>query len=205
MHYKDTTNSVKAIIFDVDGVIIRSMDSAGRFLWSQNIERDLGITGVSLKNIFSSGWEDVIKGKVDTRKFFENGLLEQGNNKTSVDEFISYWLSQDSNLDTPVLDIVQRLERPAYLGTNQDSYRSKHLNGLVGYLFDGMFTSWEIGAAKPESAFFEHIENALKLSPKELMLIDDRAENIESAASREWTVHHFTGDINALKQALDVQ
>ena len=54
-------------------------------------------------------------------------------------------------------------------------------NGLDN-LFDHLYISSELGVAKPSPAFFEHIISDLKISPSEMVMVDDLEPNINAAA-----------------------
>ena len=190
---------VKAIIFDVDGVIFNSTDSAGNFLWSANIERDLGIKIADLRKIFSSAWLNVIKGEIDTKVHFEKTLLPYG---VSAEKFIDYWLKNDDHINQNVLNIIQEIRQPVYLGTNQETYRAAHLQSMIGDYFKKIFSSCEIGAVKPEEAFYAHIERELELPSSNLLFIDDTEANISAAQNRGWNTYHFKGDLNELRRVL---
>ena len=69
------------------------------------------------------------------------------------------------------LDLVRALRRGGYgvhLGTNQESYRAAHMREVLGYdgLFDVSCYSCELGAAKPDLAFFTEAAGASGRSPR---------------------------------------
>lgn len=192
---------IEAIIFDVDGVVFKSIDAHGKYFWSQNIKKDLGIRGEHLKKIFSKQWEDVTKGEIDTkehlRQIFKDNTFENLN--LTVDGYINYWLAHDNYVDSEMVSFAQSLKIPAYLGTNQDPYRTNHIKNLVGSSFKGVFSSYQIGCLKPEPGFYQHIEKTLHLRPDQLLLIDDTQANIEGANARGWNVYFYEDDLEGLK------
>jgi putative hydrolase of the HAD superfamily len=50
-------------------------------------------------------------------------------------------------------------------------------------LFDAQFYSCEMGLAKPDPAYFQHVLDALGLRREEALFLDDTAANVESAAA----------------------
>lgn len=55
----------KAIMVDVDGVLIAHPDERG---WSANLERDLGIPVPALQRVFfEQHWDDVVHGRAALR------------------------------------------------------------------------------------------------------------------------------------------
>ena len=57
--------------------------------------------------------------------------------------------------------------------------------------FDRTYISGQMRMAKPDLAIYAAVEADCGLPPEALFFTDDRAENIEAAASRGWKVHLF--------------
>lgn len=134
---------IKAIIFDVDGVVINSVDSHGKYLWSKTIKNDLGITSEHFSKIFAPIWKDITKGKHGTKDHLSNIFSNYPELNISADQFISYWLKNDSNISHDIISLIKNIKIPVYLGTNQDSYRTDHIRKLVGIHFHKIFSSCE--------------------------------------------------------------
>lgn len=75
--------NIKAIIFDVDGVVFKTHDERGNYLWSRTVKKDLGLTSEHFSRIFSEKWTDIITGKIDLRRhldvLFKEKLFEDLN------------------------------------------------------------------------------------------------------------------------------
>ena len=53
---------IRALMLDIDGVVIRPRD--GRH-WSSNLENDLGLSPIALQNhFFDPHWEQVVTGRL---------------------------------------------------------------------------------------------------------------------------------------------
>lgn len=61
---------IKAIIFDVDGVLFKTYDENGDFLWIRSTKEDLGLSLDHLSIIFSEKWGDITKGKLGINSVF---------------------------------------------------------------------------------------------------------------------------------------
>jgi len=196
---------IKAIIFDVDGVILNSKNANGRYLWSSNISQDLGMKSEHFRILHSLEWNHVTRGHKDTiahlEEIFKHPTFVPL--RLTPEKYIEYWLKRDNFVNHEVLAIAQKMVLPKYIGTNQDKFRTAHIKQLVGTHFDGCFASYEIGFIKPEQGFYAHIERHLDLAPEELLLIDDTKANVTAAQQRGWQGYHFIGDVNLL--ALFVQ
>lgn len=197
-------NKIKAIIFDVDGVIFKTHDASGNYLWSQNVKEDLGLTSKHFSLIFSEKWESIIRGKIDLSDhlvgIFEKELFK--NIAITPKQYVQYWLSHDHHINEEILHLVKGLEIPCYLGTNQESLRTKHILDTVGSYFKECFASYKIGFIKPEYEFFQHIQKSLSLLPHELLVIDDTKNNILGAQNCGWHVYHYQNDIEGLMDFL---
>lgn len=182
---------MKVIIFDVDGVLINSKDEFNRHLWQKNIENDLGLNPNQMRQIYSGDWSLVTKGQIDTRQYFKTALAKL-NITISVDVFIEYWLKHDSNINTEILSEIKTIKNSKlYIATNQDSYRTKFLQKIFESYFNGIFSSYQIGAIKPEPEFFRHIESELNIKSNDIAFIDDSKSHIEAARKLGWTCHHY--------------
>lgn len=53
-------------------------------------------------------------------------------------------------------------------------------------LFDYNFLTYKMGFNKPDSKAFEYIEKIIKISPENILFIDDTAINLEEANKRKW-------------------
>ena len=195
----------KAIIFDVDGVVVNSVEESGNFLWQASIEKDLGITKVHLRKIFEkANWEKITRGVADTKEYLQEVFKDDDfkNLKLSPELFIDYWLAKDSNINYEFLELVKSLSLPCYLGTNQEKYRTNNITKSVGNYFAGIFSSYQIGSIKPEPEFYLHIQNKLNLKPEELFFIDDTKENVTAASELGWKTYHYQNDLENLRKIL---
>ena len=192
---------VKAVVFDVDGVVLNSTDENGKYLWSKNIKEDLGLTKKHFEYIYSSEWDMVTRGKKDTKEYlaevFNNSIFDDL--RITPEIYLNYWLSHDKFPNQEILDYVKTITLPCYLGTNQDEFRTKHILKLVNGLFDSCFSSYEIGAIKPEESYYQYIENNLSLLPEEILLIDDTKVNVDAALKRGWQAYLYKQDLNDVK------
>ena len=184
-------NTIKAIIFDVDGVLISSKDGQGEYFWDKGIQAELGIDAKCVAAIYSGNWNLVMKGKLDMQQHVAH-VFSEFSVDLPVDSFIDYWLKNDLRINEDIISLVRQLKHPMrYLGTNQDFLRAAVIWNKFGQDFDGFFPSCQLGAIKPEVNFFKHIENALNLASHEIAFIDDSKTHIETATKLGWICHHY--------------
>ena len=195
--------NIKAVIFDVDGVLINSKDAFGKYLWDKNIEKDLGLSLDQKRYLFSSDWSLVLKGLIDTRQYFKNRFTAL-NIGLPVDTFIEYWLEHDLSINTEILPVIESIKvAKLYTGTNQDSYRMALLQKKFAKYFDGMFASHHMGFVKPEPEYFKYIEANLNMQAQDIAFIDDSLSHVQAATQLGWTCHHYQ-NIEACKNFIRI-
>ena len=178
------------ILMDLDDVLIKNtyINQVGgvQFYWTEKIEEDLGIKESLLINLFNKSWDDVILGKLELKVHIKN-FLATIESSVSEEEFIDYWLKNDSILNIKMINWALKMHEKGYklsIATNQESTRMQNiLNKYKDFfsVFENIFTSAELGFKKPEAEFFLEILSRLGLSVEEVLFIDDSAKNIIGA------------------------
>lgn len=186
------------IIFDFDGVLVRSRLLDKTFLWQQTIESDLGLPQTLREKIFKQPeWNEIICGQNDFRKRLEKIF----SNSPKVDEFIQYWLAKDLDWYLPVLNLASGLKSTGhdiYIGTNQDRIRSAFIRTQpeVENIFTKVFVSCEIGVCKPNSEFYiKIVERFPQEDLSSFIVIDDDQRNVEAASKIGLKGIYFNPDL----------
>ena len=188
---------IRAVIFDVGGVLIRTADHSSRRNW----EKELGLKEWEAEQI-------VFNSKI--------GTLAQSGNIT--EEELWTWVGQRLELaparlqafrqgfwagdvlDTALIDFIRRL-RPDY----QTAIISNATNSLritlaekypIADAFNLIVCSAEERIMKPDQRIYRLTLERLGRQPAEAVFIDDSAPNV--AAARELGMHaiHFSGDVD---------
>lgn len=142
-------DTIKAIIFDVDGVLISSKNEQGKYIWNKDIEAELGIDAKYLASIYSGNWNLVMKGMLNMQQHVAN-VFSECSIDLPVDSFIDYWLKNDLKINESIVTLIRQLKtHKRYLGTNQDFLRAAVIWNKFGQDFDGFFPSCRLGAIKP--------------------------------------------------------
>jgi len=187
---------IKAIMVDVDGVIVVHPDPKG---WSINLERDLGLSAARLQEAFFKPYfGDVVHGRVDLHERLTPVLAEIAPH-LSAETLTAYWFEHDAHLDRDLLAQLAEIRARGvqlHLATVQEHRRAEYLWNTMGLcqLFDGMHYAAELGWAKPAAEFFVAVEHRTGFAPAELFFIDDRLENVEAARARGWHAAPWTGE-----------
>lgn len=187
--------TIKAIMVDVDGVLIVHPDELG---WSANLERDLGISRTALQTgFFQQHWDHVVHGKAPLRERLAPALRSLSPHVT-CDELIGYWFSNDAHINHALLTELESIRAAGiqvHLATVQEHERARYLWEELDLRsrFDGLHYSAHLGCSKPTSSFYKSIETRTGFLPRNLFLIDDKIENVEGAVRSGWAAALWTG------------
>lgn len=174
---------IKAVIFDLGGVLLRTMDPAPREELAQQY-------GLSLRQLFqiifaSESSQEAERGAKTDLAHWSWALDEIGVAFDDRAEFIRRWWAGD-RMDYDLLAFIGSL-RPerrtgllsnAWLGTRDNI--TKHWGSLDPY-FDEILYSAEVGLRKPDPRIFQTLLERLYARPEEAIFVDDFSENIKAA------------------------
>jgi putative hydrolase of the HAD superfamily len=191
----DDPMTIKAIMVDVDGVLIAHPDERG---WSANLERDIGIRASALQTaFFKPHWDDVIHGRASLRERLAP-VLQSMSPHVTCDQLIDYWFSNDAHMNDFLLAELASIRAggiEVHLATVQDHERARYLWEDLDFRsrFDGLHYAAELGCAKPAASFYKSIEARTGFRPRDLFFIDDNIANVEGAILSGWAAALWTG------------
>jgi putative hydrolase of the HAD superfamily len=188
---------MKVLVFDADGVLCVGSD------FGRALELEHGIPRERLAAFFRGPFRDCIEGRRDLKEALIPFLPEWGWS-LSVDQLLSFWFERENVICPKALACVRKLRRQGHrcvLGTNQEKYRTDYLRREMGFGddFDHVFSSCEVGAAKPSRGFFAGIEHRFGLPGGEFCLIDDSEENLIGAKASGWRTIRYHGEADLEK------
>ncbi|MDP3710828.1 MAG: HAD-IA family hydrolase [bacterium] len=173
---------IKTIIFDLNGVFIRSPKLSDRFRDKFNVleEKFLPV----LKEIMA---KVRLPNAGDTFSYWKPYLEKWGVN-LSKEDFFNFWFSAEREVPE-MIEIARGLKNEGFkifiLSNNfaeRTAYYDKNFSFLKE-LFGKVYYSWQTGFTKsaPEAYKIVLSENGLK--PEECIYFDDSKENVELATS----------------------
>ncbi|OGE30980.1 hypothetical protein A2631_04845 [Candidatus Daviesbacteria bacterium RIFCSPHIGHO2_01_FULL_44_29] len=182
---------IKAIVFDIDGVLLPEL-----FRFSNRYTKEHGLASDHLAYFFHSDFEQCILGRADLKEVLKNHLKKWGWDK-SVDELLGYWFESDTTLDPKVMAVINDLKLKGvkiFVASNQEKYRGEYLTEVLGLglAVDKVFISAHLGQKKPSPEFFNTIRQEIKLKPEEILFFDDGLENVQGAKNVGWKAHLYT-------------
>ena len=190
---------IKAILFDLDGLVITKKDK----LFSQRVSEEMELPYEQVSEFFTGEFRECSFGRADLKEKIAPHLVKWGY-KGSVDDFLKYWFEGESNTDKEVLKIVSDIRSKGikcYIATRQEKYRKQYLFDVVGLkdTFDGIYCTCDIGYDKWEKGYWDFVFNDLKATPDEIMFFCDSQKNVDNAGKLGIRAYFYT-DIGVLKE-----
>jgi HAD superfamily hydrolase (TIGR01509 family) len=90
-------------------------------------------------------------------------------------------------INSTVMSFVKECKELGYMlviasNASKGSFEWRNSQFNLMNVFDGRVISSDIGMRKPSKKFFEYLVNIVGHTPEEILLVDDRDSNIESAS-----------------------
>ena len=196
--------SIKAIIFDLGGVIVRTEYQAPR----QHLAESFGMDYEDIDKIVfgSPSAARAFVGEITAREHWQNvmKMLKQptGESERIRDEFFA-----GDMVDHTLVDFIRSLRgeyKTCLISNAFDDLREYIVREKFEDAFDHMVISAEVNVAKPEARPYHIALEQLEVSPNEAVFVDDFIENIE--ACERLGIHgiHFTDTKSAIQQVKDL-
>ena len=200
----ETTVKYKNIVFDF-GNVVGKFDERHilmQFCSSEEDYEDL------LPVLFSSGWLGLDEGTIDYEQYAKDCEAQLPEHlRENCRAFFRSW-GECVDLFPQTLAFIQELKARGaqiYLLSNASTYFADYAlkNYEVLKEFDGTVFSAPLKICKPDPAIYQYLFSTYSLRPEECFFIDDLDENIEVGKKLRMDGIVFTGDIDAVKQAIE--
>lgn len=178
-----TNEKIRAIIFDMGGVIILTCDDSARVA----LARQLGIpTEELIKAVFLS--ESAIRseeGEIGKNDHWKNVLRSFG--KDSVKNVIPYYEAFFAGdcIDKELMEFIHSLKKKYKIGFLSNAFKGARewVEGHFHFLdaFDLTIFSYEVKLRKPDPKIYRLVCDRLDVRPEEAIFIDDITVNVEGA------------------------
>ncbi|MAF36664.1 hypothetical protein CL622_06125 [archaeon] len=169
----------QVVLFDADGVIVRSE------LFGTHYQKTKGIAKEEMLPFYHGIFQECLTGKADLKEVIAP-WLPKWKWGGDVDGFLLQWFEYENKVDQKIVELIRELQKNAvscYLATNQEKYRTQYMREKMGFkkLFDGIFSSAEVGSKKPQAEFYEFIFQKLNVNKDKILYTDDTASHVEGA------------------------
>lgn len=191
---------IRAIFFDLNGVLITSEHLSKRFEDAYSVPNATFVA--ALKEIMA------VVRKPNAPKIFS--LWEPYFKKWGIaiteSQFLDFWFSGESVNEHALVYVKELKERgiDVFVLSNNFKERTTFYRSRFPQIFEnlrGAFFSWETGYVKPSKEALLHILNTYTLEPQEVLYFDDSNENITLASELGIKAKLWT-DLESAKQYL---
>jgi epoxide hydrolase-like predicted phosphatase len=188
---------IKAVIFDVGGVLLRTQSWEKRLAWDAR----LGLApGTVEQMVFNSEHGRAAQcGQVTAEAHWQWVGEQLGLSAETLTQFRTDFWAGDK-MDTDLIAYIRRL-RPAYItaiiSNYMDSLRDELTHDFqVADAFDLIVVSAEFGTMKPDPRIYQYTLDQLDVVPDQSVFIDDFAHNIAAARNIGMHAIHYTSEID---------
>jgi len=190
--------SLRAVVFDIGGVLERVDDDAWPEIWVRRWEDRRGLAPGALQAGLArhAPAGSVVVGEVSEAQMRAMYTAALGLSEDEADAMMTeMWDAYCGELDVAMRDFAASL-RPSYktgiLSNSADGARREEQR-RYGFeqLVDVIVYSHEVRLAKPDPRVYRLTEQRLAVQPAEVVFVDDALANVEAARELGWTaVHH---------------
>jgi epoxide hydrolase-like predicted phosphatase len=176
--------AIKAVIFDLGGVLLRTQD----FTVRERLAHRLSMDRHELEEFIFCGdsGDKAQRGEITVQQHWENLRHQLGCTPQEFREILDEFFISD-RLDDALVDYVRELHkkyRTALLSNAWDDLRqviaeSWHIEDA----FDVLIISSEVGMVKPDPRIFHFALDRLRVAAEEVIFVDDFQCNVEAAQS----------------------
>ncbi len=183
----DPASPVQVLLWDADGVLQHP-----RLEWASRLD---AWGGPGFATALFAAEVPALRGEVAFRDALGDLLTQWPAATAGVDDLLGLWEQVDGDPEAIALvrDVAASGVR-CVLATNQQDHRKSYLRRVFGYddVFERSFYSCDLGAMKPETAYFQKVLDALGLEPDQIGFVDDSSRNVHAAlALGIRAVHHI--------------
>lgn len=173
-------NDLKIILFDLGRVLMRIDFDA--------FPNGLGLITHEQRAPYEALLKPIIRvyeeGKMDTEEFLDSlyAIFDCRFPREQILESFNDIIVEDNQEIISFVDSVRAKYRVAVLSNTCDCHWRKveQISSIIK-LFPDRFTSFELGAMKPNPAIYRAVCTALNISPEHVLFVDDLKENIDGA------------------------
>ncbi|MBC7228606.1 MAG: HAD family phosphatase [Thermoflexales bacterium] len=191
---------IRAVIWDLGGVLMRTMDVRPRMAW----ERRLGLHPGGLADaVFGSpAWDRAQRGEASLDDVWDEVADRLGIGGADLLALRRDFWAGD-RLDEELVGVIRELRRAGIRSGLLSNHvpEVRHRLGDLELLLDAVVISGEAGVMKPDPAVYRIALERLGVAPEEAVFVDDWKPNVEAARQLGMGGVHFRGAVH-LRRAL---
>jgi putative hydrolase of the HAD superfamily len=172
--------SIRAVYFDLGGVILRTEDKGPR----AELGKSLGLDYVGIdRAVFGSESVQASLGVISEEQHWQNVVRTLKLPESEIPRFSEAFFAGD-RIDYALVDFLRSLRPTIKVGLISNAWsglRAWIISKKFDDVFDEMVISSEIGVAKPNARIYRQALDKLNVRPEESVFVDDMPANIEAA------------------------
>jgi len=183
---------IRAIIFDLGGVLLRTNDFTPR----EQIASRLGISRHELEELVFGGesGDQAQRGEITVQQHWANLAAKIHCSDKELKSLVEEFFAKDE-IDISLMDYIRKLHRSYKTGLLSNAFDD--LRQIITErwhfedAFDDMVISAEVGMVKPDVRIFQLAVEQLGVEPGQVVFVDDMQRNIEGAKQVGLMSIHF--------------
>jgi HAD superfamily hydrolase (TIGR01509 family) len=187
-------NRITTVIFDMGGVLLRTVDPAPR----EAIATRFGVTRRELEAFVFSSETSILseEGKLSDVAHWQTVMRHFGQPAGDHIQLYDEYFAGDA-IDQRLLAFAASLKPKYKLGLLSNAWENARplLRARFDFIdtFDDSIFSYEVRARKPDAAMYQAILDVMDAQPEEAVFIDDVKENVEGAQAVGMQALQFCG------------
>ncbi len=175
-------DKIKAIIWDMGGVILRTGGDTSRLKMGEEFKIPLDDL---YKLVFDSdSAEKATVGLISEEEHWNTVADALGVSRTRIQELQTRFWAEDA-IDTPLVDFIKSLNKryKTALLSNAWSGARQSLSQRIplGMIFQYSMFSYEVRLRKPDARIYRRILEMMEVKAEETVFVDDFLDNIQGA------------------------
>ena len=199
--------SIQIILFDIGGVFFKWKD---RWLFDY-IANKFGLPEQCLTDECKKELPNLRLGKISEKELWQRiGMQINSKELSNVNgSLIHDFFKSKINIDDSIFIVIKQLQKKN-ISMGILSNTASVMHSVVEELcdmsyFDYQFLSCEVGMEKPSKEIFEHVTEKLPYQKYEILFIDDRLSNVNTAKNFEMKVIHFIDTPQLIADLTDLE
>jgi epoxide hydrolase-like predicted phosphatase len=193
--------TVRAIVFDIGGVLEIDPDIGVAAKWEAALGLGPGGLGGKLGHLWAAGSVGQMT-LVEVHQGIRDAL---GVDEDTVEAMMSdIWTQYLGTLNSPLYEYFRALRPRFVTGILSNSFVGAREREQALYGFedacDLIIYSHEVGMSKPDERIFHLTWTRLGVKPEELVFVDDHPPNIEAAGALGIAAVHFRDNVQAINE-----
>lgn len=194
---------IKAIVFDIGGVLIRTEDQTGRQMLEEKYQLPSGGADDLVFN--SPPAVESTVGLVEREMIWQHVAEQLSLTPHELKAFkVAFW--GGDQIDRKLLEHLESLKKThitallsnAWMNTRQ--YLADQFQIIEGTTVDYILISSELGTAKPDKKVYHILGETLQCNFDQILFVDDFIENIQAAQELGIKTIHYQPGMDLIRQ-----